>query len=38
MRTGTYHAPGSESYDVTVAEIWFASEELAESNGFTRAE
>lgn len=38
MRTGTYHSPGSDSYDVTVAEIWFASEELAESNGFTRAE
>jgi uncharacterized protein with LGFP repeats len=38
MRTGTYHSPGSASYDVTVAEIWFATEELAESNGFTRAE
>ena len=38
MRTGTYHSPGSDSYDVTVAEIWFASEELAEANGFTRAE
>ncbi|MGB3485912.1 MAG: hypothetical protein WBB07_27290 [Mycobacterium sp.] len=38
MRTGTYHSPGSASFDVTVAEIWFASEELAESNGFTRAE
>ncbi len=38
MRTGTYHSPGSDSYDVTVAEIWFASEELAEANGFTKAE
>ncbi|MDF2823991.1 MAG: hypothetical protein K0R68_1399 [Mycobacterium sp.] len=38
MRTGTYHSPGSAAYDVTVAEIWFASEELAESNGFTKAE
>ncbi|WP_197381113.1 LGFP repeat-containing protein [Mycolicibacterium mengxianglii] len=38
MRTGTYHAPGSASYDVTVAEIWFSSEESAEANGFTRAE
>lgn len=38
MRTGTYHSPGSASYDVTVAEIWFATEELAESNGFTKAE
>jgi uncharacterized protein with LGFP repeats len=38
MRTGTYHSPGSASFDVTVAEIWFASEELAESNGFSRAE
>ncbi|ANW67688.1 hypothetical protein BCA37_13090 [Mycobacterium sp. djl-10] len=38
MRTGTYHPPGSDSYEVTVAEIWFASEELAEANGFTKAE
>ncbi|CAN5527286.1 hypothetical protein BH11ACT7_BH11ACT7_16460 [soil metagenome] len=38
MRTGTYHTPDSGSYDVTVAEIWFASAELAEANGFTRAE
>ncbi|MET0900165.1 MAG: hypothetical protein ABWY45_19820 [Mycobacterium sp.] len=38
MRTGTYHTPDSASFDVTVAEIWFASAELAEANGFTRAE
>lgn len=38
MRTGTYHTPDSGSYDVTVAEIWFASAELAEANGFNRAE
>ncbi len=38
MRTGRYHAPGSPGYDETVAEIWFASAELAESNGFSRAD
>lgn len=38
MRTGRYHVPGSPSYDETVAEIWFASPELAEANGFSRAD
>lgn len=37
MRTGTYHTPGSTSYESATAEIWFASAELAEANGFTRA-
>ena len=38
VRTGLYWAPGTVLYDKAVAEIWFASEELAEANGFTRAE
>lgn len=38
MRTGKYHAPGSPGYDKTVAEIWFASEESAERNGFAKAD
>ncbi len=38
MRTGRYHLPGSRFYDETVAEIWFASAELAEANGFLRAD
>ncbi|CAN5848889.1 LGFP repeat-containing protein [soil metagenome] len=38
MRSGRYHTPDSDSYDQTVAEIWFATEELAQANGFTKAE
>jgi uncharacterized protein with LGFP repeats len=38
MRSGKYHTPGSSGYDDTVAEIWFATEQLAQANGFTRAE
>ncbi len=38
MRTGRYYVPGSPGYDETVAEIWFASPELAEANGFSRAD
>jgi large subunit ribosomal protein L17 len=30
-----YHVPGSEYYDRTVAEVWFATEEDAERAGFT---
>jgi large subunit ribosomal protein L17 len=30
-----YHAPDSEYYDRTVAEVWFATEEDAEQAGFT---
>jgi large subunit ribosomal protein L17 len=29
-----YHVPGSEYYDRTVAEVWFATEEDAEAAGF----
>jgi uncharacterized protein with LGFP repeats len=37
MRSGRYHTPGSAGYDETVAEIWFATEQLAQANGFIRA-
>ena len=30
-----YHVPGSEYYDRTVAEVWFATEEDAETAGFS---
>jgi len=33
-KTGVYWAPGSVMYDDASAEIWFASEELAQVNGF----
>jgi uncharacterized protein with LGFP repeats len=38
MRTGEYHVPESRHFEETVAEIWFASAELAEANGFVPAE
>jgi large subunit ribosomal protein L17 len=31
-----YHSPGSEYYDRTVAEVWFATEEDAEKAGFAK--
>ncbi len=34
---GLYYMPDSELYEDTMAEIWFASEEIARANGFTRA-
>jgi uncharacterized protein with LGFP repeats len=37
-KSGLYWAPESEQYDVALAEIWFASEELAEANGFVAAD
>jgi hypothetical protein len=33
-----YHGPDSSAYEVTVAEVWFDSEEAAERAGFTRAQ
>jgi uncharacterized protein with LGFP repeats len=36
-KTGLYWAPGTTLYDDARAEIWFASEELARTNGFVRA-
>ena len=35
-KTGLYWAPGSEEYDLAHAEIWFASEEFALTNGFVK--
>jgi uncharacterized protein with LGFP repeats len=35
-KTGLYWLPGSGEYDRVRAEIWFASEEFALTNGFTR--
>jgi uncharacterized protein with LGFP repeats len=36
--TGLYWTPGTPGYDQTPAEIWFASEEFAVTNGFVRAQ
>ena len=36
-KSGLYWAPGGTLYDDAKAEIWFASEELARTNGFVRA-
>jgi uncharacterized protein with LGFP repeats len=35
---GLYYMPESELYEDTFAEIWFANEEIARANGFTKAE
>ncbi len=37
-KSGLYWAPGSALYDDARAEIWFASEEIARTNGFVRAD
>lgn len=37
-KTGLYWAPGSPGYRDVEAEIWFASEEFARTNGFVRAD
>ncbi len=36
-KSGLYWTPGSSLYDDANAEIWFASEEIARTNGFVRA-
>jgi uncharacterized protein with LGFP repeats len=36
-KSGLYWAPGTSLYDDASAEIWFASEEIALTNGFVRA-
>jgi uncharacterized protein with LGFP repeats len=36
-KSGLYWVPGSSLYDDASAEIWFASEEIARTNGFVRA-
>lgn len=35
--SGLYYTPESALYENTIPEVWFASEEVAESNGFVRA-
>jgi uncharacterized protein with LGFP repeats len=37
-RYGLYYMPGSDLYRDTLAEIWLSSEEVAQANGFTRAD
>ncbi|OBA72237.1 hypothetical protein A5641_00390 [Mycobacterium sp. 1554424.7] len=37
-RFGLYYTPGSELYHDTMAEIWLASEEVAQANGFIKAD
>jgi uncharacterized protein with LGFP repeats len=37
-KTGLYWIPGSRGYDDAVAEIYFASEEFARTNGFVRGD
>ena len=37
-RFGLYYTPGSDLYQDTLAEIWMASEEVAQANGFIRAD
>jgi uncharacterized protein with LGFP repeats len=35
--SGLYYTPDSVLYDNTIPEVWFASEDLAQSNGFVKA-
>ena len=35
---GLYYTPGSPLYHDTLAEFWFASEEVAQANGFVKAD
>ena len=37
-RFGLYYTPGSALYQDTLAEIWLANEEVAQANGFIRAD
>lgn len=37
-RFGLYYTPGSELYHDTLAEIWLSSEEVAQANGFVKAD
>ncbi len=34
--SGLYHTPGMPSYEQTIAEIWFATEDAAEAGGFRK--
>jgi uncharacterized protein with LGFP repeats len=35
--SGLYYTPDSELYDNTLPEVWFASEDMAQANGFVKA-
>ena len=35
--SGLYYTPESALYDNTIPEVWFASEDLAQANGFVKA-
>ncbi len=35
---GVYYMPDSELYEDTLAEIWFCNEEIAQANGFNKAQ
>lgn len=35
--SGLYYTPDSALYDNTIPEVWFASEDVAQANGFVRA-
>jgi len=37
-RSMKYHLQGSGGYDRTIADVWFASEEVAQAAGFTKAQ
>ena len=37
-RFGLYYTPNSALYDDTIAEFWLSSEEVAQANGFTKAD
>ncbi len=37
-RYGLYYMPDSDLYQDTLAELWLSSEEVAQANGFTRAD
>lgn len=36
-RSMKYHLPGSESFDRTISDVWFTTEEAAQAAGFTKA-
>ncbi|SDB80127.1 hypothetical protein GA0111570_101402 [Raineyella antarctica] len=36
-RSMKYHVPGSDSFDRTITDVWFATEEAAQAAGFTKA-
>ena len=37
-QSGLYYPPSSALYDHTIAEVWLSSEEVAQANGFIKAD